>query len=187
MAVEAGPSPRCLGPSHGKAQLQGDDAVPGRAALHSPGAMRVFVGCASLALLGVRITGLTILCILDALRPALALRRHAVVQMESGFPSRLRRGIEGPHHIGRRGRGCGRRICPHGVFQSAEVGGGSKVAKVKDSPAIFDEYVRVDAWGSTGINPRGSRSLRRALVASARAPGRRPVRDRPGVTDGRRI
>jgi hypothetical protein len=149
--------------------------------------MRLVVGCASLALLGVRITGLTILCILDALRPALALRHLAVVQMESGFRSRLRPGIEGPHHIGRRGRRCARRVRPHGVFQNAEVGGGSKVAKVKDSLPIFDEYVRYDAWGSTGINPRGSRSLLLVLAAPARAPGRKPVRDRPGVTDGRRI
>jgi hypothetical protein len=82
--------------------------------------MRFVVGGASLALLGVRITGLTILCILDAF-------------------------------------------------------------------ATVDEYVRSDVWGSTGINPRGSRSLLLALVASARAPGKKPVRDRPGVTDGRRI
>ena len=149
--------------------------------------MRFIVGCASLALLGGRITGLTILCILDALRSALALRHLAVVQMESGFPSRLRLGIEGPHHIGRRGRRCARRVRPHRFFQNAEIGGGSKLAKPKDSLPIFDEYVRSDAWGSTGIHPRGSRSLLLALVASARAPGRKPVRDRPEVTDGRRI
>lgn len=43
-------------------------------------------GCASLALLGVRVTGLTILCIRDTMRLALALLHLAVVLMDRGSP-----------------------------------------------------------------------------------------------------
>ena len=42
------------------------DAVPHRVALHSPDMTRFFVGCASFALLGVRIIAMVILCILNA-------------------------------------------------------------------------------------------------------------------------
>ena len=42
------------------------DAVPHRVALHSPDATRFLVGCASVALMGVRVVGTVILCILNA-------------------------------------------------------------------------------------------------------------------------
>ena len=43
------------------------DAVPHRVALHSPDMTRLFVGCASVALMGIRIVGTVILCVLNAL------------------------------------------------------------------------------------------------------------------------
>ena len=42
------------------------DAVPHRVALHSPDTTRFFVGCASFALMVVRIIGTVILCVLNA-------------------------------------------------------------------------------------------------------------------------
>jgi hypothetical protein len=42
------------------------DAVSHRVALHSPDMTRFFVGCASIALMGVRVVAIVILCIFNA-------------------------------------------------------------------------------------------------------------------------
>jgi hypothetical protein len=57
---------RTWGVSHGKAEMHQIDAVPRRVALHNPDTTRFFVGCASIGLMGVRIVGTVLLCILDA-------------------------------------------------------------------------------------------------------------------------
>ena len=61
-----GPADRNWGVSHGKAEMHQIEAVPHRVALYSPDTTRFLVGCASVVLMGVRIIGTVILCILNA-------------------------------------------------------------------------------------------------------------------------